>query len=164
MCYFTGVGYIVLLSFHTVLSMQLKVLKGGKITFNRLKTYKYWSGLNTKLWNILIHSLTVTTTSATASFHWGTTVRISIALKVGTKQFSSFGPSSQMPASPGFRFPDTLLPAQLFYNSQHQGLAQEWHLNRLKVTCSSDGTAKPEVKSLRTGNTCQWGFLNNTTY
>lgn len=80
-------------------------------------------------------------------------VRSSIVLKVGTKQFSSFGPSSQMIASTRFRFPDTLLPAQLFYNSQNQDLAQEWHLSRLKVTCSSDGTAKPEMKSLRAANT-----------
>lgn len=56
-------------------------------------------------------------------------------------------------ASPGFRFPDTPVPAQFFYNSQHQDSAQERHPNRLKVTCGSDGTAKPEMKSLRAGNT-----------
>lgn len=80
-------------------------------------------------------------------------------LEGGNKAVQQFWPPA---ASPGFRFPDTPLPAQLFYNSQHQDLAQEWHLNRLKVTCSSDGTAKPEMKALRAGNAHQWRFLNAT--
>lgn len=93
--------------FSYFLSMQLKVLKGRKITFNQLKTYKYWSGLNTKLWNILIHSLTVTTTSATASFHWGTTVRISIALKVEQSSSAVLAPAAKclLPQDSDFQTP-----------------------------------------------------------
>lgn len=88
------------------------------------------------------HSPTLITTSSTVLFHWGT-VRTSVTCKVDRKRSSRFSHSSQIIVFLGLRFSDTLLTAQFLYNLQHQDLAQEWRLSRLKATRSSDGTAKP---------------------